>query len=137
MENEKRENVLNLSLAVPVEEREKSEVLRIGFDFEENRWEVIIKYNGDILQYEDEEIKIEVLINGYAIVNLLESRIEEFTGHSEVEYMEKPKAFYANGYAENEASCILPIKSGESGLTGEGVLLAVIDSGERVIIMSS
>jgi len=129
MENEKRENVLNLSLAVPVEEREKSEVLRTGFDFEESRWEVIIKYNGDILQYEDEEIKIEVLINGYAIVNLPERRIEEFTGHSEVEYMEKPKAFFANGYAENEASCILPVKSGENGLTGEGVLLAVIDSG--------
>lgn len=38
---------------------------------------------------------------------------------------------------EKTASCITQVTQQEPYLTGEGVVVAVLDSGERVIIMSS
>jgi len=136
MDSEKLENVLNMSLSVGENERMQSEILRVGYNPEGNRWEIIVKYNGDLKQYENEAIRIEILINGYAIVSLPEETMEEFATLPEVEYIEKPKAFYAGAYRAKEASCILSLTSGRSSLLegeaplrGNGVLIAIIDSG--------
>lgn len=42
--DQKRENLLNLSLSVSEEERMRSESLKTGFDREERTWELIVKY---------------------------------------------------------------------------------------------
>ena len=41
--DQKRENLLNLSLSVSEEERMRSESLETGFDREERTWELIVK----------------------------------------------------------------------------------------------
>ena len=43
MENEKIENLLNLALDATKEEREKSLNLEVGYEPEENTWELIVK----------------------------------------------------------------------------------------------
>lgn len=129
MASQKIENVLNLSLDATPNEREESNVLGIGYDRSENTWEVIIKYNGDILRYQSEDIRIEPLIAGYAIVTIKEVLLEAFTALSEVEYVEKPKRLYFATQQGILNSCIAEVTQSEPYLTGNGILIAVIDSG--------
>lgn len=77
--DQKIENLLNLALDATPEEREKSPELMVGFDEEVQRWDIIVKYNGNILRLEDEEVRITELSNEYAIINLPESRIDGLT----------------------------------------------------------
>lgn len=133
MANQKLENLLNLALMVGEEEREKSALLNTGFSGETQRWELIVKYNGSLERYQNELIQIEELIAGYAIVTLPENLITAFTELDEVEYVEKPKRLYASTFAGKQASCIFPVTAREPYLTGKDVLIAVIDSGERVM----
>ena len=44
MENQKLENLLNLALDATPEERERSEDLQVGYNPEEQTWELIVKY---------------------------------------------------------------------------------------------
>ena len=44
MADQKLENLLNISLQATKEEREKSEELGIGYDPEQNTWELIVLY---------------------------------------------------------------------------------------------
>lgn len=139
-ESEKIENLLALSLSSTEEELNKSPLLSAGVtmrDGEEKVWEVIVKYNGNISGLQSENIKVEELIAGYAIITLPESYIERLAGLEEIEYIEKPKLLYPGDFRGNLASCIVPVTNNAPYLSGEGVLIAVIDSGERVIIMSS
>ncbi|MGL5260329.1 MAG: S8 family peptidase [Lachnospiraceae bacterium] len=129
MDSQKRENLLNLALDVSDVEREKSNILNIGFDKVEKTWEVIVKYHGDLLAYEKDNILIEILVAGYAIVTLPESEMEYFTNIELVEFIEKPKAFTFTMFEEKVSSCILPVIQGVDGLTGKGVLVGIIDSG--------
>ncbi len=48
MADQKAENLLNLALDATAEELEKSPALSVGFNREEKRWELIVKYNGDL-----------------------------------------------------------------------------------------
>ena len=48
MQNQKLEDVLNLSLEATGKEREKSRQLDVGYLEEEKRWELIVKYNGSL-----------------------------------------------------------------------------------------
>ena len=47
--SEKFENLLNLALDATGREREKSLQLGVGFEPEEKRWELIVKYSGGSL----------------------------------------------------------------------------------------
>ena len=47
MDNEKIENLLNLSLNSTREERERSSVLESGYSSQEDTWEVIINFPGN------------------------------------------------------------------------------------------
>ena len=136
MENQKLENILNLALEVTQEERERSGQLGVGFYVEERRWELIVKYHGDIKRLQSSVVQVEELIAGYAIVTIPESLVNTFTQLDEVEYVEKPKRLYASTLAGKQASCIFPVTVRSPFLTGKGILMAVIDSGERVIILS-
>ena len=59
--NQISENLLNLSLSVSREELEKSPELNAGYFEESDSFELIVKFNGDILQYEQSGIRIDVL----------------------------------------------------------------------------
>lgn len=139
MNNEKIENLLNLALNATEEEREKSAELDVGYDAADNTWEIIVKYNGNIKRLESlgEGITVEELTNEYAILNVPEPLIDLVANQIEVEYVEKPKNLFFSVLEGVRESCILPVAREPFSLTGRDVLVAVIDSGERVIIMSS
>lgn len=137
MENQKLEALLNLALEVEEAERLKSGQLGVGFLEDTGRWELIVKYNGDIGRLQSNVIQVEELIAGYAIVTLPENLIETFTQLDEVEYVEKPKRLYFSTLQGKQASCIFPVTARDPYLSGKGVLIAVIDSGECVILLSS
>ncbi|MBD5500117.1 MAG: S8 family peptidase [Lachnospiraceae bacterium] len=129
MTSQKLENLLNLALAVEESERMESMQLNVGFLKDSRRWELIVKYNGDIGRFRSDLIQIEELIAGYAIVTLPESLIQTFTELNEVEYVEKPKRLYFATLQGRRASCIPQVAIREPFLTGKNVLIAVIDSG--------
>lgn len=129
MNNEKIENLLNLSLDSTMAERDKSLELNVGYDKENQTWELIVKYHGDLARIASEQIQIELLTAGYAIVTLPQNLIEAFAKLEEIEYIEKPKRLYFERREGIIASCVLPLTQREPYLNGEGVLVAVIDSG--------
>ncbi|MBD5500092.1 MAG: S8 family peptidase [Lachnospiraceae bacterium] len=129
MTSQKLENLLNLALAVEESERMESMQLNVGFLKDSRKWELIVKYNGDIGRFRSDLIQIEELIAGYAIVTLPESLIQTFTELNEVEYVEKPKRLYFATLQGRRASCIPQVAIREPFLTGKNVLIAVIDSG--------
>ena len=137
MESEKFENLLNLALNATEREREKSLNLGVGYEPEEKRWEIIVKYSGNInrLALENSEIRVEELSNEYAILNVPESAMDQIASAVEVEYVEKPKRMYFAVREGRQASCINPLQSARYHLTGKGVIVAILDSGERVIIV--
>ena len=131
MNNEKLENLLNLSLEATQREREKSEELEIGYEKNTNTWELIVKYSGDISHLEDleREIIIEKLSNEYAIVRIPEDLIPEFVTNSEIEFVEKPKNLYFSLVQGIRQSCVLPVRRNPYFLKGRDVITAIIDSG--------
>ena len=127
--SQKRENLLNLALESTKEEREQSEILNVGVEESTGRWEVIVKFHGDIEQLANEIIDVEILLAGYAIITLPEAYMTALADLEEIEYIEKPKSLTYGLLTARENSCAtLPIGQGEQ-LTGKGVLMAIIDSG--------
>ena len=80
------------------------------------------------------------LLNQYSILTVPESKLEEVSRLPQVEYMEKPKRLYFSVGLAKTASCITYVQVEGSSyspyLTGKGCLVAVIDSGESVIMMT-
>ncbi|MEQ2547867.1 S8 family peptidase [Dorea ammoniilytica] len=130
MNNQKLENLLNLSLDADENERERSEILDVGYDPIEKEWELIVKYSGDIDVIRPLVMDMTVLLNEYMIVTVRESVIDQLSALPQVEYIEKPKRLYfqiANG---KRVSCIDTVVQGSRlGLSGKGVLIGIIDSG--------
>lgn len=134
--DQKLENLLNLSLEATPEERERSPELEVGFEPQTQTWELIVKYSGDIERLRSETIRIEVLSRGYAVVRILETQIDAFSAEPEIEYIEKPKRLFFAAAQGKSASCINILQTADvlvpgagKPLLGEGVLVAVIDSG--------
>ena len=94
MQNQKLENILNLSLDVTKEERMKSQQLEDGYDIENEEWDLIVKYSGVLDNVRNIAVRVSELLNEYAIVTVQESRIEELANLPEIEYIEKPKRLY-------------------------------------------
>ena len=137
MPNPKLENLLNLALETPESEREKSLNLNVGYEQATRTWEVIVKYNGDLSRLSESGIGVEELIAGYAILTVPETLMDSLAELEEIEYIEKPKRLYFDIEEAKEASCIPQVTLRAPFLSGEGCVVAVLDSGERVIIMSS
>ncbi len=129
MNDQKIENQLNLALEATEEEREKSRTLEIGYNRLEKTWEVIVKYTGNIQRLASEGIQVTELINEYAILVVPESQIEWLAGIPEIEYIEKPRRLYFARTEGKRVSCMTPVQRPPLGLTGRGVLVAVLDSG--------
>ena len=129
MNDEKLEAALNLSLGVNEEQRQKSEILSNGFDEASRTWEVIVKYHGSMDEIINMAESVEVLLNGYAIVRATKEQLQQIAGQEQIEFIEIPKGMQFEVYREKQASCILPVVTGEGRLSGKGVLVACIDSG--------
>lgn len=106
--------------------------LGAGYDPSSGKWEVIVKYSGNIHRLENElGVSVEVLDENYAIIVLSREQIDLLYKFSEIEYIETPKKLYILLDGAMERSCIPPAQNprGIYGLNGEGTIVAVIDSG--------
>lgn len=129
MNDQKIENLLNLALDATEEEREKSLELNIGYNPNDRRWDLIVKYTGSLSRLETLEIGVTELFNGYAVLNVPESLIARLSEIEEIEYIEKPKRLFFAVEQGRRASCITAAQTNTNGLFGDGVLVGVIDSG--------
>lgn len=129
MDSQKNENLLNLALETSPAERERSLELNVGYDVQERTWEVIIKYHGSLQVLAEWGVVVEELIAGYAILTVPESQMGRLAEVEQIEYVEKPKRLFFSDFSGNTASCFAPGSRLYEGLTGKGVLVAVIDSG--------
>lgn len=127
--NQKLENLLNLSLQATPGERERSRNLDTGYNAVTRNWELIVKYHGNLAQAATTGIIIEELLAGYAIVTIPENLIQAFSRLEEVEYIEIPKRLYFQQIDGRSRICLARVSSGSLNLKGNGVLLGVADSG--------
>ncbi len=129
MPDQKIENLLNLAMNALPQERAKSENLNVGYDPTTRLWDVIVKYSGPESGLGGERIQVVPLLGGYAVVTLPETEIAAYSVREQIEFIEKPKRLYFETFEEREASCILSVQNGADGLTGEGILVGIVDSG--------
>lgn len=127
--NQKVENLLELALDVSERTREKSENLQAGYDEQEQRWEVIFRYSGTLEELSLRYGTITPLLGGYAIAELTEQQIQQLSEEPLVEYIEKPKALSFAVYEGKLVSCIPPVQRPPLSLTGQGILVGIVDSG--------
>ena len=128
--NPKLENLLNLALETSEAVREQTDNLNVGFDSDNRTWELIVKYHGSLDKLAALNVRVEYLIAGYAILTVPENLVDTVGQLEEIEYVEKPKRYFYQQTAQvAESSCIYPLTRREPYLTGEGVLIAVLDSG--------
>lgn len=127
--SQKLENLLNLALDADEGERRRSEELDVGYDREENVWELIVKYSGSIEGIRQTARSVTELLNGYAIVLIEEERIEPMAQLPEVEFVEKPKSLYFQADVGRAVSCINVVQETPLSLRGEGTLIGIVDSG--------
>jgi subtilisin family serine protease len=130
MPNAKLENELNLALDVSEADREKTVNLDIGYTPDTDSWELIVKYSGNLdLIREELGISVVELASQYAILTIPEYLIDRLSDYEEIEFIEKPKRLFYEVNEGRAASCINPLQTENFNLFGEGVLVAVIDSG--------
>ena len=129
MADQKIENLLELSLGVDERTREKSENLKVGYDPGERKWEVIIRHSGGgdalIGKYDN----LVSLLGGYAIAEVTEEQLFQLSEEPLVEFIEKPKALSFAVYEGKLVSCIPPVQRPPYSLTGQGVVVGIVDSG--------
>lgn len=129
MTSQKVENILNLALDADQEEREKSMQLDVGYDPASRTWELIVKYSGSLMEVRRLAESVTELVNEYAVIIIREADIEALAALPQIEYIEKPKRLFfqiANG---KRVSCINEVQAARFSLFGQGILVAVIDSG--------
>lgn len=127
--SQKIENLLNLALEATGEERAKSPELEVGFDPETKTWELIIKYSGDLKEVRELAEEVYELQNEYAVLLVREDRIREMASLPEVEYIEKPKRLFFEVENGRRVSCIDAVQGARFALSGQGVLIGILDSG--------
>ena len=132
---EKSDNSLSLALEIPQEELMKSQGLMTGFDSEEDVWELIVRYTGNLDKVREiNGVDVRELSNGYAVLNVKKELIDEVANVEEIIYIEKPTALIFSLLRGNQASCINEVQqtfanNENNGLFGEGVIVGIADSG--------
>ena len=126
---QKLENLLNLALDADQGERERSEELDVGYDKEENVWELIVKYSGTLEAVRQTARSVTELLNGYAVIVIEEERIGQLAQLPEVEFIEKPKKLYFQTDVGRQVSCIDIVQDMPLSLRGKGTLIGIVDSG--------
>lgn len=127
--SQKLENLLNLALDADQGERERSEELDVGYDKEENVWELIVKYSGTLEAVRQTARSVTELLNGYAVIVIEEERIGQLAQLPEVEFIEKPKKLYFQTDVGRQVSCIDIVQDMPLSLREKGTLIGIVDSG--------
>lgn len=93
-------------------------------------YEVIVKYNGDILFIENElNVFVEILSKTYAIISSKEKEnLENLLSYSQIEYVEEPFILKTNDAQSFSSTGITSFKN-KTNLTGKGTIIGIIDSG--------
>ena len=133
--NQKLENLLQLALQTSERVREQTEDLNVGFNSIARTWELIVKYHGSLDVLEALGVKIEYLIAGYAILTVPEQLVENIVELEQIEYVEQPKRYFYEAEMPADGSCIPQVTLRDPNLSGAGVLIAVLDSGDGVSLM--
>ena len=130
MPNGKLDNELNLALEIPEAARDKALNLNVGYSPATNMWELIVKYSGSLERIRQElQISVVELMNNYAILTIPEYLIDRLAEYEEIEFIEKPKRLFYEVNEGRRASCINPLQTPNFNLFGDGILVAIIDSG--------
>lgn len=131
MEN-KTDAFLEILSIVPREELKNAEdyLALLGFS-QAGNWQILVKYNGDIQSVARSEGGIAQIINNqFAVLTIPSDRVSNLLNYTEIEYMEVPKRAVYTATSNMTASCITVVQNNPPyRLKGEGVLLAIIDSG--------
>ena len=90
--NQKLDNLLELSLDLSENLREKSENLSAGYDSEADTWQVIVRHSENMEEMAEGVGRITPLYGGYAIAEVSERELERLSQMPQVEFIEKPKA---------------------------------------------
>ena len=120
---------MQLALQTPEEIREQTDNLNVGFDSETKTWELIVKYHGDLSGLESQNVLVEPLIAGYAILTVPEPDVESVTNLEQIEYVEMPKRYFYNEVNPAKEACIPELRRRDLLLSGKGTLVAVLESG--------
>ena len=129
--NNKLGTELQIAINTPVDIRQKSLDLNTGFNDNDDKWTLIVRYVGDLLKIlEDYNITGEELLGEFAIVMIDFNQLTKFSEDPRIIFIEKPKVFIQerstiNGFV---SSC-MSVPYFDMELRGRGVTVAVIDSG--------
>lgn len=130
MNSGKADSQLNLALDTTNREREQTQDLDVGYNPETRQWELIVKFNSSLQRVADELGFLFVeLLGNYAIITIDQDKIDRLVGYSEIEFVEKPKQLTFEVTEGKVASCVTAVQAPPFNLEGEGVIVAVIDSG--------
>lgn len=128
----KFEPMLNLALETRPAERLQTEELNLGFDAQTKDWEVIVKYHGSLEDLESQGIRVEKLQLGYGILTVPEEKMTLLEEAEQIEYVEKPKSYYYSDMMPAEEPCTAAALAAPPYLSGQGILIAILDSGVNV-----
>ncbi len=129
MQDQKLDNTLNLALDTTESTRDKSLELNVGYNPIEREWDLIVKYSGSLDCVRALGAQVVEMQNEFAIVTIRENLIDAMSECPAVEYVEKPKRLFFQIENGKRASCITPVQRPPLSLSGQGVLVAIIDSG--------
>lgn len=124
---------LNMSLQASDAEREKSLDLNVGFEEKTETWDLIIRYVNDISEIAKRvPFTYAELLNNYAVIKIRQDLIEPLSRQEDIIWIEKPKSLVYQVFSAIRASCIPPVTVPPAGLSGEGTVSSVIDSGLNI-----
>ena len=117
MENNTQKLDVALEFALQVPESGENGSSQAGYNAEEDRWRVIVKYYGDINSIIAGITGAEAtsLFNNYAVVNLPASQLVALSEAQGIIYIEKPREMYYNVNNGREASCISAVQADVTG----------------------
>ena len=97
---------------------------------ENNMIELIVRYTGD-LQSLAQKIGFEAteLLGGYAVITIEQEKTQALLQTKEIIWTEVPARVYTEVANGRRASGVLAVQTENPGLTGQGVYVAIIDSG--------
>ena len=100
-------------------------------EINEDYIEIIAKFNGDLTQLAmDLSATVEILTCNYAVITLPYGNLDLIYNYSEIEYVELPKNLTYLLFENLHSVGVTSVKSRLNyGLTGEGVIVGIIDSG--------
>lgn len=123
----KIDSELLLALDVPEKERIKTDDLNVGYS--DGVWELIVRYSHNIVTEVTElNGSIKELLGGYGLVRIPRENIDRLAETDGVLFIEKPRSLQYELLYSKIISCMEPDVN-RNGNGGEGVYVAVIDSG--------